>query len=44
LTLFIMLVATLIFMPIVIAYTGWAFRVLRGRVRIDQVGLHDHFY
>ena len=42
-TLFIMLVATLIFLPIVIAYTGWVFRVMRGRVTqaaIEQ-GSHD---
>ena len=32
LTLFIMLVATLVFLPIVLAYTAWVYRVLRGRV------------
>ncbi len=32
LTLFIMLVVTLIFLPIVLAYTSWVFRVLRGKV------------
>ena len=32
LTLFIMLVATAIFLPIVLAYTAWVYRVLRGRV------------
>jgi len=32
LTLFIMLIATLIFFPIIIAYTAWAYRVLRGKV------------
>ena len=31
-TLFIMLVATLIFVPIVLAYTGWVYRVMRGKV------------
>ena len=31
LTLFVMLLATLIFLPIVLAYTGFAFRVMRGR-------------
>lgn len=36
-TLFIMLVATVIFLPLVIAYTGWAFRVLRGKVRTDDI-------
>ena len=32
LTLFIMLIATLIFFPIVLAYTAWTYRVLRGKV------------
>ena len=32
LTLLIMLVATLIFLPIVLAYTAWVYRVLRGPV------------
>lgn len=31
-TLFIMLIATVIFLPIVLAYTGWVYRVLRGKV------------
>ncbi len=31
-TLFIMLVATLVFLPIVILYTAWIFRVMRGPV------------
>ncbi|MDX1901095.1 MAG: cytochrome d ubiquinol oxidase subunit II [Gammaproteobacteria bacterium] len=32
LTLFIMLIATLIFMPIILLYTGWVYRVMRGKV------------
>lgn len=32
LTLFIMLIATLIFMPIILLYTGWVYRVMRGTV------------
>lgn len=32
LTLFIMLIATVIFFPMVLAYTAWAYRVLRGKV------------
>ncbi len=32
LTLFIMLVATVIFLPIVLAYTAWAFKILWGKV------------
>jgi cytochrome bd ubiquinol oxidase subunit II len=36
-TLFIMLVATVIFLPMVIAYTGWVFRVMRGPVTADEL-------
>ena len=32
LTLLIMLIATVIFLPIVLIYTGWVYRVLRGKV------------
>ncbi|HEY5807181.1 MAG TPA: cytochrome d ubiquinol oxidase subunit II [Povalibacter sp.] len=42
LTLFIMLIATLIFMPLILAYTTWVFRVLRGKVSLDQ--LHKGAY
>lgn len=37
LTLFIMLIATAIFMPIILAYTVWVFRVLRGKVTAGYV-------
>lgn len=37
LTLFIMLLATLIFMPLVLTYTAWAYRVLRGRVTSEDI-------
>jgi cytochrome bd ubiquinol oxidase subunit II len=37
LTLFVMLVATLIFLPIVLVYTAIAFRALRGAVTADWV-------
>ena len=36
-TLFIMLVATLVFLPVVVAYTGWVFHVMRGPVTADAV-------
>lgn len=43
-TLLIMLVAVLIFLPIVLAYTAWIFRVLRGPVTLDQVtGAGGHY-
>ncbi len=37
LTLFIMLGATVIFMPVVLLYTAWVFRVLRGKVTAAYV-------
>jgi len=36
-TLFIMMVAVLVFLPIVLLYTGWVFRVLRGKVTAAYV-------
>ncbi|MBA4225659.1 MAG: cytochrome d ubiquinol oxidase subunit II [Hyphomonas sp.] len=35
-TLFIMLIATAIFLPIVLAYTAWVFKVLWGRLSIEE--------
>ncbi|MDR3503488.1 MAG: cytochrome d ubiquinol oxidase subunit II [Legionella sp.] len=37
LTLFIMLVAVVIFLPIVLAYTAWVYRVLRGKVTEETI-------
>ena len=42
LTLEIMLAATLILLPIVIVYTAWVYRVLRGRVTLAYVGDNSH--
>jgi cytochrome d ubiquinol oxidase subunit II len=39
-TLLIMLGAVLVFLPIVMAYTAWVFRVVRGRVTLEN--MHDH--
>jgi cytochrome d ubiquinol oxidase subunit II len=36
-TLTIMFWATMIFMPIIIAYTGWAYKVMAGKVTADYV-------
>ena len=36
-TLFIMLGAVIVFLPIILAYTGWVFRVLRGRVTLENM-------
>ena len=43
-TLFIMLVVTVIFLPIVLAYTAWVYRVLWGRVTSQDVAANPHFY
>ncbi len=37
LTLFIMLIATVIFLPIVLIYTIWVYRVLRGKVTVETI-------
>ncbi len=42
LTLAIMLVATVIFMPLIIVYTGWAYRVMAGKVTAAYVREHEH--
>ncbi|MCL2566539.1 MAG: cytochrome d ubiquinol oxidase subunit II [Alphaproteobacteria bacterium] len=42
LTLQIMLIVTLIFFPIVVLYTGWVFRVLRGKVNQQTVAEEEY--
>jgi cytochrome d ubiquinol oxidase subunit II len=37
LTLFIMLVVTVIFLPLILMYTAWVYRVLWGKVTADDV-------
>jgi cytochrome bd ubiquinol oxidase subunit II len=39
-TLFIMLIAVIIFLPIVLAYTTWVYRVLRGQISLDAIRRH----
>ena len=39
-TLGIMLAAVIVFLPIVLAYTTWVFRIMKGTVSLDH--LHDH--
>ncbi len=41
LTLEVMLAATLIFLPLILAYTGWVYRVMRGPVRPEDIA-NDH--
>lgn len=42
LTLFIMLVVTVIFMPLILAYTAWVYRVLWGKVTDKDVIENSH--
>jgi cytochrome d ubiquinol oxidase subunit II len=42
LTLGIMFWATLIFMPLIIVYTSWAYRVMRGKVTESYIKEHEH--
>jgi len=44
LTLSIMLVCVLIFMPIVLLYTAWVFRVMRGRISLEHVRSQPDIY
>lgn len=41
-TLFIMLIATAIFMPLILMYTAWVYKVLWGKVTEDDVTEHSH--
>lgn len=43
-TLFIMLGVTVVFLPIVLLYTAWVYRVLFGRVTTEQVRTNPDFY
>jgi cytochrome d ubiquinol oxidase subunit II len=42
LTLGVMLAAAVVFVPIVLAYTAWVFRVLRGRVTNEEITNDPH--
>lgn len=43
-TLGIMLFVTAVFLPIVLVYTAWAYRVMWGRVTTDQVATNRDYY
>ncbi|OAN53423.1 cytochrome d ubiquinol oxidase subunit II [Sphingobium sp. TCM1] len=44
LTLFVMLLVTLVFLPIVLLYTAWVYKVLFGRITLNDVGTNPDFY
>jgi cytochrome bd ubiquinol oxidase subunit II len=39
-TLFIMLILVLVLLPIVLAYTTWVYRILRGQISLDAIRRH----
>lgn len=41
-TLGIMLVVTVIFLPIILAYTSWVYRVLRGKITVQSIQDNTH--
>ena len=43
-TLFVMLVATCVFLPLIILYTSWVYRVLRGKVSVESVEQNHNSY
>jgi cytochrome d ubiquinol oxidase subunit II len=43
-TLGLMLAMTLIFLPLIVIYTSWVYRVLRGRVTLEHVRQSGHTY
>jgi cytochrome d ubiquinol oxidase subunit II len=44
LTLFIMLAVTVVFLPIVVAYTAWAYKVMWGRSTTDALSTNPDLY
>ncbi|HTY50626.1 MAG TPA: cytochrome d ubiquinol oxidase subunit II [Steroidobacteraceae bacterium] len=43
-TLQLMLIAVIVFLPVVLIYTGWVFRVLRGRITLEEIRRHAGWY
>lgn len=43
-TLQVMLLAALVFLPLVLVYTTWVYHVLRGRVTLDAIREHGNRY
>lgn len=43
-TLFVMLICALIFMPMILAYTAWVYRVLWGKVGPDELSKNPNAY
>jgi cytochrome d ubiquinol oxidase subunit II len=43
-TLLIMLAVVVVFLPVVLAYTAWVYRVVSGRVSVEDVRKHERSY
>ncbi|MFA6124638.1 cytochrome d ubiquinol oxidase subunit II [Sphingomonas sp.] len=43
-TLFLMVIVTVVFLPLVLAYTAWAYRVMFGRVSEREIAASHDFY
>jgi len=43
-TLYIMLIAVIVLLPIVLAYTTWVYGILRGQITLDAIRRHAGFY
>jgi cytochrome d ubiquinol oxidase subunit II len=43
-TLFLMLISTAVFLPLILLYTAWVYRVMWGRVSSRDVAANPHFY
>jgi cytochrome bd ubiquinol oxidase subunit II len=43
-TLGIMLLAVVILLPVILAYTAWVFHVLRGRITLEEIRRHTGLY
>jgi cytochrome d ubiquinol oxidase subunit II len=41
-TMKMLLLATIVFMPIVLAYTIWVYKVMRGKVTVEQIQSNQH--
>jgi cytochrome bd ubiquinol oxidase subunit II len=44
LTLWIMLLSTIVFLPLVLVYTTWVYRVLRGKTTAESIGDNPNAY
>jgi cytochrome bd ubiquinol oxidase subunit II len=43
-TLFLMLLAVCVFLPLILMYTAWVYRVLRGRITLEEIQRHTGLY